>query len=151
MPLTITVVKKPETQAASKTAVAETELSPMQIKVNRVIELSKAIEAVKPLKKEHDQIVKAILSEVEPEYGATESIQVSGTKGKLQWSQKEMKREITDIKAIHEMLGDESFYKLVSFSLSNVDKYLTPSQKEKVLNVDPSGGSRSMEIFPADD
>lgn len=42
-------------------------------------------------------------------------------------------RSIKDLKAVKKMLGEETFMKLASVKLGDLDKYLTPPQLEQVL------------------
>lgn len=53
------------------------------------------------------------------------------------------KRALTDVKAVHEMLGDEAFYALATISMKDLDSYLNDAQKKKVI-VKNRGGSRTL-------
>jgi hypothetical protein len=45
-------------------------------------------------------------------------------------------RKITDIKQLRKVMGDETFFKVASVTLKDIDAYLTPDQVSKVLTTD---------------
>jgi hypothetical protein len=49
------------------------------------------------------------------------------------------KRELLDVKAVHEILGDEAFYAIAGVGMADLDKYLSEVQKEKVIATTPTG------------
>jgi hypothetical protein len=53
-------------------------------------------------------------------------------------------REIKDLGKVKKLLGDETFMKLASITLGNLDKYLTPPQLTEVLKYERT--SRSVRI-----
>lgn len=45
-------------------------------------------------------------------------------------------RSINDLNRVREMLGDEVFFSIATVSLKDVDAYLTPPQKEEVIDTE---------------
>lgn len=56
-----------------------------------------------------------------------------------------MSRTINNMKQVAEMVGFDEFFKLCTFPLGQIDNYLTPPQREEVLDVE-HGGKRSFKI-----
>lgn len=149
--LTINTKSKTKTKAkaAMKAEIDEAKAA-LSAKVDEIITIDKKMGEFKELAKRSSELKGIVLSTVEADYEAAAPIIVKGSLGKLKWTPKSIKRTITDIKKIHEMLGDETFYKICSVGLTDLDKYMTPAEKEKVLKSEQTG-SRSVTILPNDD
>lgn len=44
-------------------------------------------------------------------------------------------REVTDMRQVHEMMGDDLFYQLVKINLKDLDNYLPLPKRDKVIKV----------------
>lgn len=56
-----------------------------------------------------------------------------GTLYRLEVGKKGTSRTVTDMREVHQMLGDDLFYDLAKINLKDVDNYLTLPQRQKVL------------------
>jgi len=96
-------------------------------------------------KSSFDTLKKSIVEEATANMEPNESVEVVGTESKLIVGKKAKKRTVTDVAGIYEYLGDEVFFKLATVTLGNVDKYLTPSQVESVVETSQNG-ARSVRL-----
>lgn len=62
--------------------------------------------------------------------------------GSVKFSPKTEQTAVTDIKAIHQTLGDEAFYAIAKISIDNLKKYLSASEIEKVAASKLTGARR---------
>jgi len=51
-----------------------------------------------------------------------------------------MKREITDLQKVYDLLGHETFLELCTFTLKNIDDYTTKPQQKDFLKESQTGG-----------
>lgn len=142
---------KPKTKKAKtkvKTGVSD-EIAHVRELVDIIIETNIEIQKAKDPGKKQASAKKELLDIVEGEYAETEEIIVSGDKGRVKFGECSLTRKLIDVRKAHELLGDEVFYQLASISLSNIDDYLTPAQRAKIL--EEAYGSRRMSILPSED
>lgn len=145
MAVSITTTKpKAKTKAKAETkAPTDAELGKL---VDTIIENEKQVQAAKDPAKKQAKARKELLALVENMVQAGETITIEGDLGKVKFSEQSQTRSVSDLKKIHEMMGDDLFYKLASIGIGNLDKYLTPEQVTKVTGT--SYGSRSMTVLP---
>lgn len=96
---------------------------------------------LKPLK-DTDKALKDALASIDAGDDAT-GIEL-GAEYAAEYGARGTARTITDMKKIHEMLGDELFYQLAEMKLGDIDKYLTLPQREKVIKTDRT--TRSVKV-----
>lgn len=133
--------KAPKTKSVGKTVQShEAELADIIIQTNA------ALEAAKQPRKEQNAAKKELLEIVEKQAGPDDVVTIEGKLGIVKFGQASNKRVLIDAKAVHKMLGDETFYALASVSLTDLDKYLTEEQRKQVL--DTERGSRGMDVLP---
>jgi hypothetical protein len=113
--------------------------------VDAIVEQYPLIEAAKPAKKISDDARKELLELVGPTAYANEAIVVHGTDGTVKFGPESEQIECTDIKKVHEFLGD-AFYALAKVGITDLRKYLTPHQLGQVTA--PCPGSRQMTVLP---
>lgn len=89
-----------------------------------------------------------IMNFEEKEHGDARSGELQGAKYRACIGAKAIKRTIKDMELAKKYLSPDVFMKLVKLTLKDVDDYLTPPQKEQVLNVERSG-NRSFSVKPA--
>lgn len=122
-------------------SIEETLLTPLQVQIDEVgklqelaepilAQIAKDQERLKPLadatKKLQEMINDHEADQDQPlEIGAALYRLEAGLVGKA--------REIIDLEKVKKMLGNETFMKLASVKLGDLDKYLTPPQLEQVL------------------
>lgn len=102
----------------------EAEAEKLQAKAKEIL---KAIEPLAAKRKELDEKIQEIIAD--PDAKGEEL----GTKYKVEWGKQGTKRELTDLAEVRKMLGDDLFFSLAKVNLGDVDDYLTPPQKEKVI------------------
>lgn len=148
MALNITTIpKKAKPVTKTKPKVQQLPSETEQL-VDTIVEQNPAILSAKEPKKVQDSARKELLDMVEAAFETSDEIIVKGTKGQVRFSPCSTKRECVDVKAVHEMLGDEAFYAIVRIGLTDLDKYLTAHQMEQVT--EKGCGSRSMTVLPLD-
>ncbi len=85
---------------------------------------------------ENKKTVREMVSDV---LSTDEKVEFAGERFTMTIGAKGKKRDITNIRKVHELLGDDVFYELCTVSLSAIDDYLTPKQREQVLKVEYTG------------
>lgn len=98
-----------------------------------IAEMSKLAEKIKPLAEAEKQL-QAKLDELELDPDATG--QELGAKFVVEFGKKGSKREIIDMGLVKKLLGTELFMQLATVKLKDIDDYMTPPQKEKVLTTE---------------
>jgi len=120
------------------------ELSPLAQIIDRYgAESLKADKIKKKIKEETAKLkpFKAVETELQEALEDTnfkddEDGEINGTEFVLEFGPKGTSREVSNVRQVHEMLGDELFYKLASVKLTDLDKYLTLPQREKVITIE---------------
>jgi hypothetical protein len=146
MPLTITTKKaaaKPKLKTQPKIAQQPTETEQL---ADKIIEAYPVIEAAKAPKKESDAARKELLELLEPAHDSKEAIVVQGTKGTVKFGVCADGLQVTDMKRVHQILGDKAFYALAKVGITDLKKYLTMHQLADVT--EPCDGSRNMTVLP---
>lgn len=111
-----------------------------------IIEQYPVIESAKEPKKLSDAARKELLELVEATSTDKEPITVHGTLGTVKFSAKSDSLVCTDLKKVHEILGDDAFYALASVGITELKKYLTMHQLADVT--EQRTGSRTMTVLP---
>jgi hypothetical protein len=106
-----------------------------------MVKLKKMQEKLKPLA-DAEKALKAAMADLA--VGDDKTGTELGETFLVEYGKRGTSREIIDVKAIHEMLGDELFYAMASLKLGDVDAYLTPPQKELVIK--ESRSARSIKV-----
>lgn len=148
MSLNIKTVAKPKAKPLKTKAKPAAPVGETALLVDKIVEQNPAILAAKEPKKLQEQARKELLELVQPSHEPTDEIVVKGTKGQVRFSPCSTKRSCVDPQKVHQMLGDEAFYAIITVSLTELDKYLTPHQVAQV--VVPECGSRGMTVLPLD-
>ena len=78
-----------------------------------------------------EEIGKALDEDGEPD--DKEGIVIKGAKYQLVFGKKGTSRTLTNVERLHELTGDDVFYKIASATLKDIDAYLTPDEKAEVL------------------
>lgn len=128
----------------------ETEGSNADARVDRLAELLAWDEVHKkdPRSKELAALKKDLIATAHKDDPEGE-VTIYGDSNMITVSKPSIKRTVKPdggAEAIHKIMGNEAFYKIISVSLGKIDDYLTPEQREKVLEVDEFGGSRSVSV-----
>ena len=153
------VLKKLKQQAAANAAPAPKKTpAKTPLKVVETEELlsdfADLIDRVGTLQKEAEPIakqIKALQEKLKPLADATKELQTTldnldldddgtceelGALYRVEVKAKGSSRSINDMQKVRKMLGDETFFKLATLTLKDVDSYLTPPQKEEVIDVE---------------
>lgn len=96
----------------------------------RVPEVEHAKELIKSFDGDKAKLKKLIPEDWNPE----DEVVFSGVLADAKFSPAANKREITDIKRFHELVGDDVFYAVATVPLKEVDKYLTEVEAEEIVS-----------------
>lgn len=122
------------------------EADPVAQLIDTIGDLTKASEKVldkiaklklelEPLEKAQGELA-AYVQEAFEDSDADTEFYLQGTRYRAKVGKKGTKREITDMEGIKKIMGVKTFMKLATVKLGDVDKYLNPDEKKKVLNVE---------------
>lgn len=145
--VSVVLKKKPALQPA-----LETVKSPLQQQLDLVgsqmleaAQIAKKIKELevklKPFKAEHDKLQKMV---DELEMGDDASDVIKGDRYRVEIGPRGQSRKIKDLAKAKEFLGDDLFMQIATVTLKNLDDYLTPPQREQVIQTDRS--KRSIKI-----
>ena len=130
--MSVTIVK-PKAKVIDK-VVASLIVSPETVDeyAHLKAKLAKRQEKLAPLTKEVAALEKGILGAVDDAVDASISFDLQGYENELKIGAKGEKTALTDIELARDILGEETFMKLVSISITDLKKYMTPDQVESV-------------------
>lgn len=122
------------------------EADPVAQLIDRIGDLSaasqKTLDKIAKLKLELEPLEKAqaelaaYVNEAFEDSPADNEYFLQGTRYRAKVGKKGTKREITDMEGIKKIMGVKTFMKVATVKLGDVDKYLNPDEKEKVLKVE---------------
>lgn len=145
------VASKPATEVKPVPKMPQSELQKaidvagsIQTKLEPKVEEAKAIKKDLAPLQEALKAVQPLVNDIDDDYGNTGRIEAE--RYALEYGKMGTSREVTNLKLVHEMLGDDLFYSLAGISLTALDDYLTPEQKEQVISESPS--KRTFKITP---
>lgn len=123
------------------------ELEKLEAKVQELVgkEMKRITALAKQLKEDEKLLAEALTLEYQAE-DPDKVFTLEGAKFALELGKAANKREVTDIKAAANELGEDEFWKLCKLNLGDLDKYLNPAQLE--LCVTSSKGVRKIAITP---
>ena len=133
------VFKNPETTYKEDLTNILAEISVLDDQVKQVYK-DNGIDA----KLEEIENLKARAKSIALENASPEKLAINYGHLKLSLSKATQKRYVADIDALVDLMGIDDFKRIASVKLKDVDDYLTPDQKEKVLGT--MEGSRSFSI-----
>ena len=94
--------------------------------------LDKKMEKIAPLSKEVAALENGILGAVDEIVDPAVPLNLQGYENELKIGAKGEKVSLTDIEAVRDILGDETFMKLATITITNAKKYMTPEQLDAV-------------------
>ena len=94
--------------------------------------LDKKQEKLAPLAKEVASLEKGILGAVDEVVDPSVPLDLQGYENELKLGAKGEKVSLSDIEAVRDILGEETFMKLATITITNAKKYMTPEQLESV-------------------
>lgn len=95
-----------------------------------------------PIFAKFEQVKKELMGRLATEMEPADEAELAGTHWILDISAcSKNPRKITDVMAISKFLGVETFAKIASVKLSDVDKYLNPEQIAKVVDTETGYGT----------
>lgn len=94
--------------------------------------LDKKQEKLAPLAKEVASLEKGILGAVDEVVDPGTPLNLQGYENELKIGAKGEKVSLSDIEAVRDILGEETFMKLATITITNAKKYMTPEQLESV-------------------
>lgn len=108
--------------------------------LNQLIEMSDQIQKLKKtLFKSYDKLKASLLEDYMTDAAEDQSLTVETPNGSVTFTERGHVRTITDLELVRAYLGDEAFFKIATVKLSDIDKYLTESQRQKVLEQTQTG------------
>lgn len=130
--MSVTIVK-PKAKVIDKVVAAQI-VSPETVDeyAGLKAKLTKKQEKLAPLTKEVASLEKGILGAVDEVVDASVPLDLQGYENELKIGAKGEKTALTDIELARDILGEETFMKLVSISITDLKKYMTPEQVEQV-------------------
>lgn len=145
------VLNKKKVQVEAPPLAHDPMLSEFAAKIDEVGRLeAQAVKTKEKIKKLQDELkpyTKAYkeLQAIIDELGEDDAlIEERGVEFQVEAGVKGSSRSVTDMKKVHEILGDDLFYQLATITLTNLDKYMIEPQRELVTKTDRS--SRTMKI-----
>lgn len=132
MPVTIV---KPKAKVIDK-VVAASIVSPETVDeyADLRAKLDKRQEKLAPLVKEVSSLEKGILGAVDEVVDPSTPLNLTGYENELVIGAKGEKTTLDEVGLVRDMVGDDVFMKLVTISVTNLKKYLTPEQLELVTS-----------------
>lgn len=132
--MSVTIVK-PKAKVIDK-VVASSIVSPETIDeyADLKAKLTKRQEKLAPLVKEVASLEKGILGAVDEVVDPGTPLDLQGYKNELKIGAKGEKTSLEDVEIARDILGDETFMKLVSISITDLKKYMTPEQVDQVTS-----------------
>lgn len=94
--------------------------------------LAQKLEKIAPLKKSVESQERSILKTVDDVIAPSVGVTLHGHEDDVVLGAKGKKTELTDAHRAYEILGPELFFKLVSLSITDLKKYMTPEQVAEV-------------------
>lgn len=73
---------------------------------------------------------------------SSEPVLFLGSEADVEFSAQPDQRTIDDLKAIHELVGDEVFYAIATIPLKEVDRYVTEPEQEGLVSKAATGARR---------
>lgn len=130
--MSVTIVK-PKAKVIDK-VVASSIVSPETVDeyADLRAKLDKKQEKLAPLVKEVASLEKGILGAVDEVVDPGTPLDLQGYENELKIGPKGERTSLNDVEAARDILGDEVFMKLVSISITNLKKYMTPEQVDQV-------------------
>ena len=130
--MSVTIVK-PKAKVIDK-VVASSIVSPETVDeyADLRAKLDKKQEKLAPLVKEVASLEKGILGAVDEVVDPSVPLDLQGYENELKIGAKGEKVSLSDIEAVRDILGEETFMKLATITITNAKKYMTPEQLESV-------------------
>lgn len=119
----------------------------LEARLDQVIALEDQVAAAKQFIAEHDKMRKSLISDILDEaedVDDDEEFEFTSNDGIMEFGKKANNRKIVDMDEVRKLMGPEQFMECASVKLKDIDDYLTPKQREKVLEV--VRGDRSVKI-----
>lgn len=127
MVVTVKTATKPKKSNVTVVKVKASVKDASTIVVDRVVELRKQIDAMKPVSDEYNKLVKQ-LREQAMEKDPEQVVSFEGSDTTIVFGEAAKTRELTDIPGAKKALGTEVFNKVATITLGDLDKYLTPEE-----------------------
>jgi hypothetical protein len=112
--------------------------SPTAIIVDRIVELKKQIDALAPVAKEYDALVKNLRGQA-MEQDPKQVVSFEGTDHTVVFSEAGKTRTIIDMKEVKKALGNEVFFEVAKVTLGDIDKYLSDDDKASLIKEEQDG------------
>jgi hypothetical protein len=108
--------------------------------------LEKDLAAAKKLIKRYDEIRKIVQGQTQDAHAPGEEYEVHGIDSIMKFTAAADSRELTDKTALFKALGNDEFWNLAVFKMTELDKYLTPAEIASCVTVHENGGSRKCTV-----
>lgn len=112
--------------------------------------MSAEVKAAKAVVAKYEKLRKIVTSQVGETVAPDTATSVISENWIAQLSEQRMSRDVINKAAIFEAVGNDTFVEIAQFKLSDLDKYLTSHQLEKVV-ASVNAGPRRLTIVKRDD
>lgn len=107
--------------------------------VDKMTELRPLYNKAKKTIKEFDGLKSDLKNFIPPDADPAEPVTFVGTELDGVFTAQSQTRHLTDVRLLHEMLGDDVFYSICKVSLTDVDKYLSEDEQECLVKKQRDG------------
>lgn len=139
MPVTIV---KPSSKSVKKVVNETTEL------VEKYVLLKSQVDKMSPVVKEMEGLKAKLKGLIPADADKEGEVVIPGEYHNIIFGRCAKSRSVTDMRALHQMLGDDLFYAIVSVKLADVDRYLTDSQQQGLV-VEGFSETRTLKVVEA--
>lgn len=139
--MAVVLKTKPKAVAQPKFATVASDelLSDMADLIDQLGAMEAEVEEAKKLIKQWDAKVKK-LREAYNAVGDAEDVLIErGAMFEAELGPRSKSRSVSDIQRVYELMGHDTFLKLASVKLTDIDKYLTPDESAEVLEHSQDG------------
>jgi hypothetical protein len=112
--------------------------------------MSAEVKAAKAIIAKYEKLRKVVTSQASETVAPDAATSVISDNWIAQLSEQRMQRDVINKAAIFEAVGNDTFVDIAQFKLTDLDKYLTPHQLEKVV-ASVNAGPRRLTIVKRDE
>jgi hypothetical protein len=112
------------------------ELGELQPKFERRKRRLKLLEVAQETYKAKFKRLQELIAEDDDDHHDDDSFVELGTTFRAEFGKKGCSRRIADIQKVRELMGDETFFKVCSVALKDIDDYLNPEERAQVLETE---------------
>lgn len=116
--------------------------STVDLKADNVVAVYNQMRKAQKLIKAYDEDKKFLVDYVDKIADADDEVIITADGGSVRMSKRGMNQTVKDIAKLHQKLGDDVFYGLVSISLEDLKRYMTGQDMEDFIETTQTGPRR---------